>query len=52
MLAEVQVVDMPLLFETGTYRWMWTNVFVTCDHGTEVSSGMVVQLQLGSALLP
>lgn len=33
----LQVVDMPLLFETGSYRLMWPRVFVTCSHETEAS---------------
>ena len=32
----VQVVDMPLLFETGAYRLTWPTVFVTCKHDIEV----------------
>ncbi len=33
----LQVVDMPLLFETGSHRLMWPRVFVTCSHETEAS---------------
>ncbi|DBB13327.1 TPA: hypothetical protein ACH3X3_005060 [Trebouxia sp. C0006] len=32
----LQVVDMPLLFETGSHKVMWPRVFVTCSHETEV----------------
>jgi len=34
----LQVVDMPLLFETGSHRLMWPKVFVTCSHETEAST--------------
>lgn len=34
----LQVVDMPLLFETGSHRLMWPRVFVTCSHETEAST--------------
>lgn len=34
----LQVVDMPLLVETGSYRLMWPRVFVTCSHETEASA--------------
>lgn len=40
----MQVVDMPLLFETGAHRLTWRNVFVTCDHATEVRVQEVCQL--------
>ena len=34
----LQVVDMPLLFETGSHKVMWPRVFVTCSHETEAST--------------
>lgn len=35
-LTCVAVVDMPLLFETGSHKFMWPRVFVTCSHDAEV----------------
>ncbi|DBA78000.1 TPA: Dephospho-CoA kinase cab5 [Trebouxia sp. C0004] len=35
-LTSVAVVDMPLLFETGSHKLVWPRVIVTCSHETEV----------------
>lgn len=35
--TSLQVVDMPLLFETGTYKFTRPRVLVYCDQGTQVS---------------
>lgn len=32
----MQVVDMPLLFETGAYRLTWPRVLVACDAETQL----------------
>ena len=36
-LLHPQVVDMPLLFETGTYKWTKPNVVVACSHENQAS---------------
>ena len=38
--ATGQVIDMPLLFETGSYRWTWPTVVVTCPETLQVSQAI------------
>lgn len=36
---------MPLLYETGMYRWTWPNVVVTCPEALQVDIIMVAAAQ-------
>ncbi|KAK9807934.1 hypothetical protein WJX73_004333 [Symbiochloris irregularis] len=37
----VVIVDMPLLYETGMYRWTWPNVVVTCPEAMQIERMIV-----------
>lgn len=45
-----QVVDMPLLFETGAHKLMWPRVFVTCSHKAEVILELRKRLPVSAGL--
>jgi hypothetical protein len=44
-----QVIDMPLLFETGFGRWSRPNVVVACDPEVQVGAGLCLRLPAASA---